>query len=261
MLNRFLISGGFAVLLIVGIQNPAQAQELVIEGSRTFAVTLLLPNERDVEAQSSQEIRISQSGSTHGIEALLEGHADMAMISAPLGTVVGAINEHAHGGTEDVKINGRELVAHEMGQSMVSFVVNPTNPVQALSQDQLYDILAGRITNWSEVGGVVMPIQILALHAGNGARAVVENKLSEWGDHLETHTFLQLEPMVVRGVAQVPGALGVVSSAHVDSSVVALATDVRLSQPLFLVTRGQPDARMQEIIQAVRMISARPGNS
>ena len=261
MLNRFLVCGGFAALLAAGIQNPAQAQELVVEGSRTVAASLMLPNEGDLEARSSQQIRIVASGSTHGIEALIEGHADIAMISAPLGMVVSALNDHSHHGESEEKINGRELVAHGIGQRTVAFVVNRTNPVQTLSSNQLYDILAGRITNWSQVGGVIMPIQILAAHEGNGARAVVENKLSEWGDHLETDTFLQLEPMIVRAVAQVPGALGIVSSAHVDSSIVMLSTGETLLQPFFLVTRGQPDALMDAFIQAVQVISARAGSS
>ena len=46
-----------------------------------------------------------------------------------------------------------ELEQKPIGVDALVFIVNEDNPVQALSQQQLRDIYAGKITNWKDVGG------------------------------------------------------------------------------------------------------------
>ena len=51
-----------------------------------------------------------------------------------------------------------KLEQKAIGRDALVFIVNESNPVQSLTQQQLRDIYAGRITNWKEVGGADAPI-------------------------------------------------------------------------------------------------------
>ena len=50
-----------------------------------------------------------------------------------------------------------KLEQKAIGRDALVFIVNESNPVQSLTQQQLRDIYAGRITNWKEVGGADAP--------------------------------------------------------------------------------------------------------
>ena len=63
-----------------------------------------------------------------------------------------------------------ELEQKAIGRDALVFIVNESNPVQSLTQQQLRDIYAGRITNWKEVGGADAPI--VAFPSGGWTRAV-----------------------------------------------------------------------------------------
>jgi hypothetical protein len=53
----------------------------------------------------------------------------------------------------------------------------------------------------------------------------------------------------------VPQALGISTAAHLNSKVYALDMDESICQPMFLVTKGEPDARLQKIIDAVQSLT------
>jgi phosphate transport system substrate-binding protein len=78
-----------------------------------------------------------------GIHDLIEGKADLAMASRRL---------TAHEDQEAVK-KGAEFVERLVGYGGVVIVVNPANPVTALTVEQVRKILKGEITRWDQVGG------------------------------------------------------------------------------------------------------------
>ena len=51
-----------------------------------------------------------------------------------------------------------KLEQKAIGRDALVFIVNEENPVQSLTQQQLRDIYAGRITSWKDVGGADAPI-------------------------------------------------------------------------------------------------------
>lgn len=250
MLKKVIGPIGLLMLLMIGFQPHLQAQELVISGSSTVGHGLMLPRETDVELRSGIQIQVNATGSGYGIRSLFNGGTDMAMISAPLGAVVSQLNARDPG-----SINGRELVAHQVGGSQVAFVVHPANPIKFLSAQQLYDILTGKVTNWADVGGLPMPIRLLAEPPGGGVRSAVEYRLAQWGDVLAVEHYVQSARMVPPAVAQVPGGFGITAMSHLDSGVALVTTEEQVIQPYLLVTRGQPNARMTAVIEAARSVS------
>ena len=58
-------------------------------------------------------------------------------------------------------------------------IVAPSNPVLGISPASLALVYAGRITNWSELGGVNAPITVHAPLAGTGFGQAISNKIND----------------------------------------------------------------------------------
>ena len=61
-----------------------------------------------------------------------------------------------------------KLQAHEITATRVALGVHQSNPVRKMSLDQVRQILLGKITNWSELGGKNQPIRVVAVGGGGG---------------------------------------------------------------------------------------------
>ena len=75
-----------------------------------------------------------------------------------------------------------KLEQKAIGRDALVFIVNESNPVQSLTQQQLRDIYAGRITNWKEVGGADAPIVAFQRGVDSGSQTLFKKLLIDKGD-------------------------------------------------------------------------------
>ena len=207
---------------------------------------LIAPNQAEIEAVTGQQIVVTGNGSQRGLADLVAGKADIAMISASLELEVKKINERRPGSIDLGRLN-----AHVVGEASVAFAVNLSNPVRWLSRDQLTEVLVGKAQNWREVGGQDQPIMIVAAQPGDGLRTMVESALLKGGELSEDTRAMTNVTQIIRIVAQVPGAIGIVANASIDASVAEIKNDAPLTVPLILVTVGEETSRIRKIIDAV----------
>ena len=250
MFGRFMTALAVTLLVLGGNAERGEAEELSVASSTTVANAVLLPYRAQLEKLTGLTLDIAPVGSSNGVRALAEGHAQIAAVSAPLVDVVTRINEKTPG-----SVDGRRLRQHDIGTSRVAFVLHPSNPVKDLTFEQVTDILAGRITVWSELGGVDLPIELIAEPRGGGIRTMVEKTLGEWGDVMVDSRVVQSASLVPYIVSKMPTAIGIATNTAVDNTVFAVSLDRVIEQPLFLVTKGEPDARLKKLIEAVRSIT------
>lgn len=99
-------------------------------------------------------IEVASLDPVGGFEALLQGRADLTL--TPLSVPPAAAERYAAAGNTDLRDERRERV---IALDAVVPVVHPDNPVRSISVPELALIVAGRITNWSELGGEDRPIR------------------------------------------------------------------------------------------------------
>lgn len=174
-------------------------------------------------------------GSSAGIEALLEGSADIGNSSRALKD-----SEKESGAVENiVAIDG------------IAVVVDPANTVADLTKADLTDIYTGKVTNWSDLGGENMPIVVVGRESGSGTRGAFE-ELLEVEDACVYANELDSTGAVMAKVASTPGAIGYVSLDVVDDTVIAVslegvaataenikAGNYFLSRPFVMATKGE----------------------
>lgn len=77
-----------------------------------------------------------------------------------------------------------------IGRDALVFIVNETNPVQSLTQQQLRDIYAGKITNWKEVGGEDLAIVPFQRGEDSGSQTLFRKLLIQDGELMTPPTEL-----------------------------------------------------------------------
>lgn len=83
---------------------------------------------------------------------------------------------------EELQEANVQLEQKPIGVDALVFIVNEDNPVQALSQQQLRDIYAGKITNWKDVGGKDQEIVPFQRGEDSGSQTLFKKLLIQGGE-------------------------------------------------------------------------------
>ena len=106
----------------------------------------------------------------------------------------------------------------------IAIIVNPANPIDDLSLEQIAKVYTGEITNWSELGGDDAEIVLIGREAGSGTRDGFES-ITGTTDACQYRQELTSTGDVITTVAQNPNAIGYASLASVKDTVKALAVE------------------------------------
>ena len=143
-------------------------------------------------------------------------------------------------------------MAHKIGTGTLIFIRHKSNKVDYIAFDKLKKILLGDITNWKELGGIDAPIIVTTEYKGGGMRAMVEKEYLNNGEIKARTRDIPNGYFVKRVTADMKNAIGFMSAVLLDDSVLKVMTDNEITQPLYLVTKGNPNALQQKIIDAAR---------
>ena len=177
-------------------------------------------------------------------------------------------------GLVDIGNTGRPLTPEETAQyglksfafalDGVAVAVNPQNPVNTLSPQQVRDIFAGRIKNWQEVGGKNAPINLFTRDEASGTREVFWEKLLQKGPVLDKANVVAYNGAMKVALAQDPNAIGYLGIGHVDATVKAIKLDgVEPTQEnaksgkypvvrhLYMNTKGEPQPLVKAFIDYI----------
>ena len=228
------------VMSLLTAANVMAADELQINGSTTVGPI----GDAFAEAfKNKASITVSKTGSGDGAAALLEGRCDIAMMSR-------FMKEKEFKAAVE---KGIMPVAHAIAMDGVCVVVHPSNPVSALTRDQIKDIYTGKITNWKEVGGADMPIVVISRDTSSGTYETFEGLVMHKEEMGSSTEYVNSNPQAHARVKSTVGAIGYVGLGFLDRNVKALKVDgimpdrstiakgiYPVSRPLFLFTNGYP---------------------
>ena len=181
-------------------------------------------------------------------------------------------------GTADIASSSRGLNADEQDLSLtpiviahdgIAVIVNDDNPVDNLSTEQLRDIYAGKITNWKEVGGEDLRIQVINRDEASGTREAFRTIVMDGTPFNRRSAVLSGTGQVRDVVSRSRGAIGYISLGFVDSlnaktSVKAVSVNhveasektvanggYPISRDLYFFVKGVPSQRAQDYIDYV----------
>lgn len=91
---------------------------------------------------------------------------------------------------EELESDGAPLDQKAIGRDALVFIVNEANPVQSLTQQQLRDIYAGKITNWKDLGGEDAEIVAFQRREDSGSQTLFQKLLIQGGELMDAPTEL-----------------------------------------------------------------------
>ena len=108
----------------------------------------------------------------------------------------------------------------------IALLVNPKNPVNNISLEDVKKIYTGEITNWKELGGDDSPIVVVSREEGSGTRDAFQEIVGYESEELtKDATISDGSGAVKTTVAGNKNAIGFASFEYIDNTVKALSVN------------------------------------
>jgi len=244
----------------------APKAHIEIKGSDTMVNLALAWTEDYQSNHPAVNISITGGGSGTGIAALLNNTVDIANASR-------RIREEEFATANSLGIDPFEII---VARDAVAIIVNPENPVDQLTLEQVSDIFQGKYDNWQAFGGDDRPIVRVSRESNSGTHMYFLETVLRLGN---PHSKLLFDPYtlllpssegIIAEVRDTPNAIGYDGLAYVtpevkvlgigthqDSPYIWPSTDTvsagtyPISRDLYAYTNGQPQDAIKDFIEYI----------
>ena len=245
--------------------QPSAAQQAYIEnkGSDTIVNLALAWAETYQKEHPDVRISVTGGGSGTGIAAMLNGTVTIANSSR-------AISKDE---LEQAAAKNILPIEHIIAKDAIAIIVNPQNPVERLTLQQLSDIYSGKISNWKDVGGEDRQIVRLSRETNSGTHVYFLEQVLRLGNK-ESKTLFSPDTLllpssegIINEIRSNPNAIGYdglgyvpedlkmveVSRDGIEPYVLPSADTVNndqypIARDLYMYTAGEPNAIVKQYL-------------
>ena len=233
-------------------QSERPLRNIVLTGSAGMAPLLSDIGDRFEADHPGVRVDVQAGGSTRGVSDTRQGLADIGMVARSL------------------KPDEAMLHAARIARDAMCLIVNRTNPVTALTNEQIASMYTRGVANWKQVGGRDLPITLVHMKDGQALLDLFLDYFKLRSTQIRADALIQDSEQGVQAVANQPGAIAYVSCSRAQSvgenvpikvlpasGIEPTMEHVRegtypLSRPLQLVTRETPKGLTSEFIDFAR---------
>ncbi|KAF0109719.1 MAG: phosphate transport system substrate-binding protein [Chloroflexi bacterium] len=212
-------------------QPLVQSNYITNKGSDTIVNLALAWAERYQTVRPDVRISVTGGGSGTGLTALINGSVDIANASRQ-------IKPEELDSAKKAGLNVQEFV---IARDAIAVIVNPANPVNQLTLQQLSAIYRGEINNWSEVGGEDRPIVRLSRETNSGTHVFFLEAVVRMNDKKDKTIFtadsllLPSSEGIISEVRENPNAIGYDGLGYVTSEVKMVAVSSLKSPDIYIL--------------------------
>ena len=140
--------------------------------------------------------------------------------------------------------------AFQIGTEDVVIIDHPQAGVGSLTQDQVQQLFSGRITNWKDVGGNDLPVQVWTYSQGEDIQQVFDRLVMD-GEPVTSLARLAVSAQSMSdSVGKTPGAIGYLPRrwkiGNVREALKAATVQI------LAVTRGEPAGAVRDLIACLQ---------
>ena len=243
--------------------SDSSASYIENKGSDTIVNLALAWAEKYQNEHPNVRISVTGGGSGTGIASLINKTVDIANASRQIKPEE----------VDEAKSNGVDPVEHIIARDAIAVIVNPENPVNELTLQQISDIYSGKVQNWSEVGGEDLPIVRLSRETNSGTHVYFLETVLRLGNSEDKTLFstdtllLPSSEGIIAELRQNPNAIGYDGLGYVpkDLKMIAIAEteggayvlpsiatvndkSYAIARDLYMYTNGEPTGVVKEYL-------------
>src|SRR5262245_14974542 len=253
MIRSYRVDCAFlALAMVLGVASSPAWAEVRVHGATTVTFGLMRPHKAEIEKKAGVTLAILPSSTTRGLTDLAQGRADIAMLAEPLETAAESVN-----GKQPGTIKLEELLGRHVGNAYVQFIVHPSNPLRKLTKAQLADLFSGKVKNWSELGGASQAVLLVGEPTSSPHKLIAAALGISYPPDLRV---VQNTNQTAVVVAQAPGALSYISTAHdlpERNKLKVVDSEVKLPLALYLAFRKDAPDDVRKVIEAATSVGGK----
>ncbi|MFW5904024.1 MAG: phosphate ABC transporter substrate-binding protein [Candidatus Saliniplasma sp.] len=255
--SKMMVFGLVGILLVASVlmagctEEDDEVNEVTATGSSTVLPIAETAAEEFNNEHDDIQVSVSGGGSGYGINAIIEGTADIGMASRDIKQ------------SEIDKVP--DVVENTVARDGLAIIVSKTvydEGIQDLTQQQVIDIYSGDITNWDELGGPDEDIYVVERADTSGTYGTFMDLLGL--DETEAQSTEQENADVKSTVGNTDYGIGYVGMGYVGDDTPAVALDgveltrenvaegdYPLQRGLHMYTNGEPTGAVKEYIDFI----------
>lgn len=234
-----------AAVLVLSV-SFATAAEVKVGGGGAAIATIFTPLKAAFEKATGDNLIILQSTPGRGLADLINGKLDAAVAAVPLDSMAAGAEK------EGTKVDKAALQQLEVGINKVAVFIHPSNPVSALTKEQMKGLFTGKITNWKDVGGKDAPVLVVWGKNSPGQNALFTKIILDGEkitlENLETTDYKGIKDTILSN----PEAIGIDPLGMADTSVKVIKPNPEATSPIRIVTKGKPTPGVQKLIEFIK---------
>jgi phosphate transport system substrate-binding protein len=252
-------------------KGSVTANSIQNKGSDTMVNLALAWAERYQQVRPDVRVSVTGGGSGTGLSSLINGTVDIANASRAIKAEEIAL----------AKKQGFTPVEFTVARDAIGVIVNPANPVQQLSLQQISRIFKGQINNWKEVGGEDRPIVRVSRETNSGTHVYFLERVVRLGNSKDKSIFapdtllLPSSEGIISEVSDNPNAIGYDGLGYITPQVktLAVAHDEKsayvlpavqtvndktypIARDLYMYTHDQPQGILKDYIDWIHSSDA-----
>jgi len=232
-------------LLLFSTAINCLAEEVRIGSGAAATENILKPIKTHFEKASGLTLGIFASGPKNAFVDLEKGAVDAAAVGVGMEEWMALLKKEGVAVADPAAYQGVLI-----GKDKVIVLAHKTNPVKALSKEQLIAIFTGKTTNWKEVGGNDAPILIVWGKMIQGTNSQFVKNMLNGQEPTKEVLEVSTADDIKNAVENNPEAIGIGPISMTGPTLNIPATP-ELSRAIYLYTKGAPKPSVQTLISYI----------
>lgn len=233
-------------IIYFSLKPNNESRSILIGGSSTVQHYTQALIEEFMKENKGISIYYESGGSTPGLIAVKNSAIDIATMSRDL----------------EIEEDNEYIRNYLIGKDGLGIVVHPSNPLSNLTVEQVQDIFAGTIDNWSSLGGSNSPILVVGRTPDSTTFKGFDEIVLKGAGLTENAVITASAEEMAGAVASNPGAIGFLALKDLNEGVkavdingvqmnrVTILTDrYPVSRSFYFVVYDKPDSLAKNTIQ------------
>lgn len=140
--------------------------------------------------------------------------------------------------------------AYQIGSEELLVILNPQNPINSLTAEQVRELFTGQVLNWREIKGSNAPVQVWVFSSGEDVQQIFEQTALGGSPVTSTARLAAGPDEMAQAIASDVNAIGLLTRHWKTGNISAVYTVA--SVPVLALTPAEPQGAVQELLACLQ---------